>query len=320
MQKKVVVVGVALVLSLVSGARAQAPATEHEHDPVTRAMERVDAAVAGRADAAERIIDAAEALAASASARKQGDRERASEALALAERIAADVQQFQRSALIDELARAIAAERADLDPSTALALPDPDPAGRIARALPRSVLARLRSSQGPLGRILAEENVPTELLAVAFVESGFNEFALSPKGARGIWQFMPATARRYGLAVDDVVDHRTHPEHSTRAAARYLRDLHVMFGDWKLALAAYNAGEGRIARVIRRTGIRDFDEMARRGYLPNETRKYVPAVLAVWSQIRSDRPAIVETPRAPRARAAAVPLQADGALVEEGTP
>jgi peptidoglycan lytic transglycosylase D len=117
------------------------------------------------------------------------------------------------------------------------------------------------------------------------VESGFNPLALSPKGARGIWQFMPATAQRYGLPIGPMNDYRTHPEHSTRAAARYLRDLYRQFGDWKLALAAYNWGEDKVQRVIDRTGVRDFDEMSWRGLLPAETRNYVPAVLAVWMKM-----------------------------------
>jgi peptidoglycan lytic transglycosylase D len=96
---------------------------------------------------------------------------------------------------------------------------------------------------------------------------------------------MPDTARRYGLAVEPMNDHRTSPEHSTRAAARYLRDLYRQFGDWKLALAAYNAGEDRVQQIIDTAGIRDFDEMARRRLLPAETRNYVPAVLAAWSQM-----------------------------------
>jgi membrane-bound lytic murein transglycosylase D len=106
---------------------------------------------------------------------------------------------------------------------------------------------------------------------------------------------MPATARRYGLTVEAANDHRTDPEHATRAAARYLRDLHKRFGDWKLALAAYNAGEGRVQRAIERAGVRDFDELARRGLLPAETRNYVPAVLAAWAQMsRAARPAAKE--------------------------
>jgi membrane-bound lytic murein transglycosylase D len=125
--------------------------------------------------------------------------------------------------------------------------------------------------------------------------------ALSPKGARGIWQFMPATAVRYGLMVQPGTDHRTHLERSTRAAARYLRDLYTQFGDWKLALAAYNAGEDRIQRIIDRTGIRDFDAMARRGYLPAETRRYVPAVLAAWARLATTKPLAAANAR-PRAQ------------------
>ena len=101
-----------------------------------------------------------------------------------------------------------------------------------------------------------------------------------------MWQFMPATAERYGLTVEPANDHRTHIEHSTRAAARYLRDLYRQFGDWKLAIAAYNAGENRVQRIINKTGIRDFEEMSRRGLLPLETRNYVPAVLAAWSKLQ----------------------------------
>jgi membrane-bound lytic murein transglycosylase D len=149
----------------------------------------------------------------------------------------------------------------------------------------RQALARYSVYRESLARILQEENLPPELLAVALVESGLNPLALSPKGARGIWQFMPATAERYGLAVGATDDHRTSPEHSTRAAARYLRDLYRQFGDWKLALSAYNWGEDKVQRVIDRTGVRDSDEMMRRGLLPVETRKYVPAVLAVWARL-----------------------------------
>lgn len=147
----------------------------------------------------------------------------------------------------------------------------------------KTALVRFRQYGEPMMRILEEEKVPQQLLSVAFVESGFNPLSLSPKGARGIWQFIPATARRYGLPVDSSSDHRIDPEHSTRAAARYLRDLYERFGDWRLALAAYNAGENRIQKIIDKTGLHDFDAIAR--YLPIETRNYVPSVLSIWSQL-----------------------------------
>jgi Transglycosylase SLT domain len=126
--------------------------------------------------------------------------------------------------------------------------------------------------------ILSGEGVPSQLIAVALVESGGQAMALSPKGARGVWQFMPGTARRYGLAVSDQRDERVELVPSTRAAARYLRDLHQQFGDWQLAFAAYNAGEQAVQRAIERSGQRDYSALQR--LLPLETRNYVPAVLS----------------------------------------
>lgn len=150
------------------------------------------------------------------------------------------------------------------------------------RGKTRLDIGRVRLSQyrPMMARIFREEGVPQWLLAVGFVESTYSPSALSPAQALGIWQFVPGTGTRYGLQRTAWTDERQHPEKSTRAAARYLRDLHALFGDWPLALAAYNWGENRVARVIRRTGIRDFWTMAARGLMPQETVNYVPSVLA----------------------------------------
>ena len=128
--------------------------------------------------------------------------------------------------------------------------------------------------------ILQRYGVPAELAAVILVESGGRMDALSPRGARGLWQIMPDTARRYGLRVDDMQDDRLDLFRATDAAARYLRDLYAEFGDWKLALAAYNTGEASVGSAIRKAHSQDFDQLARLGMLPLETRNYVPRVLA----------------------------------------
>ncbi len=121
------------------------------------------------------------------------------------------------------------------------------------------------------------EGVPLELLEVGWVESRFNPLALSPKGARGVWQLMPATARRYGLQVSAERDDRTDLRLSTRVAARHLADLYQRFGDWPLALAAYNAGPDRVDAAAARAGTQVFWKL--RPWLPTETQQYVPSVL-----------------------------------------
>lgn len=141
----------------------------------------------------------------------------------------------------------------------------------------RTAIQRVQQLQPTIEPILQQEGVPTELSAVVLVESGGLLTALSPKGARGVWQFMPDTARRYGLTVSNERDDRVELVRSTRAAAHYLRDLYQQFGDWQLAFAAYNAGEQRVQRAVARTGLREFSAIS--PALPLETQNYVPAVL-----------------------------------------
>ena len=128
--------------------------------------------------------------------------------------------------------------------------------------------------------ILTSHGVPVNLAAVILVESGGRATALSPKGARGLWQLMPDTARRYGLRVDEIRDDRLDVLKATDAAARYLHDLYAQFGDWKLALAAYNTGEANVGVAILKAHTQDFDQLTSLRMLPLETRNYVPRVLA----------------------------------------
>ena len=128
---------------------------------------------------------------------------------------------------------------------------------------------------------LKQEGVPQDLIYLAQAESGFHPIAVSRVGARGIWQFMGSRARGYGLSHNMWVDDRQDPEKSTRAAARHLKDLYNQFGDWYLAMAAYNSGPGTVQAAVKRTGYADFWELYRRNVLPKETRNYVPIILAV---------------------------------------
>lgn len=128
--------------------------------------------------------------------------------------------------------------------------------------------------------VFASEGIPQDLAYVALVESAFKTGALSRAKAKGVWQFIPATGRRFGLQQDWWVDERSNPEKATRAAARYLHELHDIFQDWNLALAAYNAGEGRVARSIERHGTDDFWALADSNALARETRNYVPMIHA----------------------------------------
>lgn len=129
-------------------------------------------------------------------------------------------------------------------------------------------------------RVFSEVGLPQDLAWIAFIESSFLPHARSPRAAHGIWQFMPRTGRAYGLKSNGVVDERSDPEKATRAAARYLAYLHDLFGDWYLAMAAYNAGEGKIMRALQRTGARDFWQLALTNAIRRQTQNYVPAFLA----------------------------------------
>jgi membrane-bound lytic murein transglycosylase D len=141
-------------------------------------------------------------------------------------------------------------------------------------------LARSGRYREMIERILKEEGVPQDLIYLAQAESGFHPYAVSRVGARGIWQFMGSRARGYDLHHDTFVDERQDPEKSTRAAARHLKDLYSQFGDWYLAMAAYNSGPGTIQSAVKRTGYADFWELYRRDVLPKETRNYVPIIVA----------------------------------------
>ncbi|MCF8086236.1 MAG: LysM peptidoglycan-binding domain-containing protein [Desulfohalobiaceae bacterium] len=136
--------------------------------------------------------------------------------------------------------------------------------------------------------VFREQGLPQDLIFLPFAESGFNPWAYSSAGAAGMWQFIPSSARHYGLTVNWWVDERRDPYSSTRAAARYLKKLHSQFGSWYLALAAYNAGEGTVDRALRRTGFDGYYELCRDSrYLRRETRYYVPKFLAILKIVKN---------------------------------
>ncbi|HLM81893.1 MAG TPA: transglycosylase SLT domain-containing protein [Terriglobales bacterium] len=148
--------------------------------------------------------------------------------------------------------------------------------GTLERALARS-----GRYEDMIRRTLREEGVPQDLIYLAQAESGFHPLAVSRAGARGMWQFMGSRAHGYGLERNWWVDDRQDPEKATRAAAHHLKDLYNEFGDWYLAMAAYNSGPGTVQTAVKRTGYADFWELYRRNVLPKETRNYVPIIVAV---------------------------------------
>ncbi len=165
--------------------------------------------------------------------------------------------------------------------------PVPNPAPKAERAMwdkelaDRPWPAAAKPYVTRLKPIFTEQKVPSELVWVAEVESSFDPRARSPAGATGLFQLMPATAKRYGLRTWPL-DDRLRPDDSARAAAKYLEYLHGHFKDWRLALAAYNAGEGTVQTLLQRHKARTFDAIAT--HLPAETQMFVPRVEATLAR------------------------------------
>jgi membrane-bound lytic murein transglycosylase D len=166
----------------------------------------------------------------------------------------------------------------------------------VSRVRERPRPARADEFLTELKKVFRDEGMPAELAWIPETESMFNPAAKSPAGARGLFQLMPVTAKAQGLSLFPF-DERIHPEKSARAAATLLRRLHGMFNSWPLALAAYNAGEGRVRRTLKAEDAKTFAEIA--DALPTETRLYVPKVLATLAVREGIDPAKLSTPTAP---------------------
>ena len=175
--------------------------------------------------------------------------------------------------------------------------PLPGPAARLVRGAPSS---RGHKYLPHIRQVFKEEGIPQDLAYVALVESAFKPTAYSRAKARGVWQFIGATGRRYGLQQDWWVDERSDPEKATHAAARYLKELYELFGDWNLALAGYNAGEMKIVRGLRRYKVNDFWELRQTRAIRPETKNYVPLIHAAIVLAKSpERYGFQVTPDAP---------------------
>src|SRR5580693_9133163 len=149
------------------------------------------------------------------------------------------------------------------------------------RAIVETGLRRSGRYREMISRVLHEEGVPQDLIYLAQAESAFQPLALSRAGARGIWQFVAYRGMEYGLRHTWWIDERQDPEKATHAAAQHLRDLYRVYGDWYLAMAAYNCGPGNVQKGIERTGYADFWELYKRNVLPRETKNYVPIIIAL---------------------------------------
>jgi membrane-bound lytic murein transglycosylase D len=175
------------------------------------------------------------------------------------------------------------------------------------RAIVERGLGRAGRYNDMIRRVLKEEGVPQDLIYLAQAESAFLPDAVSNKGARGIWQFMPFRGQEYDLERSYWVDERSDPEKATRAAAHHMRDLYGMFGDWYLVMAAYNSGPMNVVKAIQRTGYADYWELRARHALPKQTENYVPIIIALalvakdpslyGVQVAPERPAQVDAVR-----------------------
>ena len=148
------------------------------------------------------------------------------------------------------------------------------------RSYVTTALTRMGLYQNLISETLRKEGIPQDLIYLAALESAFNPYALSKEGARGIWQFMIGTGMLYGLKKDRWVDEREDPVKSTQAAARHLKELYQTFGDWSLAMAAYDSGPLTVQAAVERTGYADYWDLRRLHALPEETEDYVPIFMA----------------------------------------
>jgi membrane-bound lytic murein transglycosylase D len=161
-------------------------------------------------------------------------------------------------------------------------------------------LLRLSRYRPLVETIFAEFDLPSDLVNLSLVESGFNPYAYSRAKATGPWQFMKGTGKVYGLRIDHYVDERRDPIKSTVAAARYLRDLYDLFGAWPLAMAAYNAGEGKVMRALRKAQAETFSDISKTKLIRVETKQYVPRIMAATVIARNlDQYGFSQTPAPP---------------------
>jgi membrane-bound lytic murein transglycosylase D len=190
-------------------------------------------------------------------------------------------------AALAKTAMPVAAPNVDVEAAASIPLPNHPAVASAIRLFANDMkpsiqqsLTRSAKYKKLIDKALDDLGLPKALAYLPVIESAYVPTLTSRAGAHGIWQFMPQTAREYGLRVDWWVDERADPERSTRAAAAYLKDLYRQFNDWPLTLAAYNAGPGRVRRALESNSATTFWELLDNGALPKETRGYVPTFFA----------------------------------------